>query len=174
MTHCAIVAEQAPPALSRLADWYDDADLLDSYAVDSSRASGSIRAIAGAILGSPAPWFIRALRSVRAGAESQLWHRKSDGKVGADPEQDNINSLPVLLEHDAELILGKDNRHMSFRILIMRERSDCGRDLVSVTTAVRCHTTLGHVLLAVVKPFHRLLVPLSLRRGRWIWSIEEH
>lgn len=58
MTHCAIVAEQAPPALSRLADWYDDADLLDSYAVDSSRASGSIRAIAGAILGSPAPWFI--------------------------------------------------------------------------------------------------------------------
>ncbi len=163
MTHFPIVAEQAPPGHFRLADWYEDADLLDSYALISARYSGSIRDIARGILVTPAPWFFRAIRSVRAWVESQ-WHGKSYGTVGADPEQDNVQSLPILSEHDAELILGKDNRHMSFRILIMRESLDFGQDLVSVTTAVRCHTTLGHITLAVVKPFHRLLVPSSLRR----------
>jgi hypothetical protein len=166
MAHRAIVNEQSPPKHSGLADWYSDADLLDSFAVELPASSnGNIRAIAHAILGQPAPWFIRTVLSIRDGVGRHVGLRTPGDRRSADHDGDRINSLPVLSAHDDELILGKDDQHMNFRISLMIQKSIDGPNLISTTTVVRCHNRLGRTYLAAIKPFHRLLVPSNLRRA---------
>jgi hypothetical protein len=162
MARSVIVTEQSPPIHSRLADWYRDADLLDSFAVELPASSNSnIRAIAHAVLGQPAPWFIRTLLSIR----DCVGRQTSDDLRNANRDHDRINFLPVLSAHDDELILGKDDRNLNFRISLMIQKSIDGPDLISTTTAVRCHNRLGRAYLVAIKPFHRLVVPWNLRRA---------
>ena len=88
--------------------------------------------------------------------------------VGLQPTvttgQDDL--FPVLSETPDLVVLGLDDRHLDFRILV--STSD-GR--VRCTTAVRRHNRLGHAYFAVVRPFHRRLVPwLLARSSRRGWS----
>jgi len=166
MIRSAIVTEQSPPLRSRLADWYRDTDLLDSFATKlPASSSGDIRGIAHAILGQPAPWFIRTPQVILGRLRRHARLGKSADHDSANHDQDRISFLPVLSADDEELILGRDDRHMSFRISLMIQKSIEGPNLVSLTTAVRCNTRLGNVYLAAIKPFHRLVVPSNLHRA---------
>lgn len=59
-----------------------------------------------------------------------------------------------------EAILGEDDKHLDFRFSIQRRPGD-----VVVTTVVHCHNLLGRAYLAVITPFHRLVVKSILRRA---------
>lgn len=164
-TRSAIVTEQLPSPHSRLSDWYRNADLLDSYLAKLPAGSeGKIRRIAQAFFEQPAPWFIRKMLSVSDGFSRHMMQRKPVAYPSADQDQDQINLLPVLSEHDDELIVGKDDPHMNFRISVMIQKSVGGPDLISVTTVVRCNTRRGRLYLGAIRPFHRYLVPSNLRR----------
>ncbi len=166
MAHSALVIEQPPPMTGRLADWYPDADLLDSFAVElPARSGGDIRAIAQAILGQTPPWPVKTVASIQQRVGRLTAPRTTDDVYSADDAHGRINALPILSSTDHELIVGKDGRRMSFRVALMIEKSSDGRDLVSMTTAVRCHDRLGHIYLAAIKPFHRMVAPSTLRRA---------
>lgn len=165
MTWSAIVTEQHPPMQSRLADWYRTADLVDSFAVQLPMGSdANIRSVGQAILGQPAPWF-KALLSIRDGVVRPFGLQTSAELRGSSAEEDRIDFFPILSAYDNELILGKDDQHLNFRISVLLQKGVSGPDLVFATTAVRCNNRLGRIYLATIKPFHRLVVRSNLRRA---------
>ena len=82
------------------------------------------------------------------------------------PTRDQINTQSysgIFAVHSAtpdEVILGTDDRHLDFRISILRSEPD---DLVAISTWVRPHNRLGRIYLALVYPFHRLIVARCLQ-----------
>ena len=79
-------------------------------------------------------------------------------KTGESQEADSA-IFPITYEDNAELILGTDDKHLNFRICIHREN---GR--IHMATWVHRNNLLGRAYLAVVMPFHVLIVRDAMRR----------
>ena len=59
-----------------------------------------------------------------------------------------------------EVLMGLNDRHLDFRVsVLVREET------VTVSTIVRRHNWLGRTYFALVKPFHRRIVPAMMRHG---------
>lgn len=83
----------------------------------------------------------------------------------ADPGPGPDGPFPVLGRSAGEVLVGMDDRHLSFRVTVAVDRSPGdGVDLV-VTTAVLLHNAWGRRYMAVVAPFHRRVVPAMMRRA---------
>lgn len=63
-----------------------------------------------------------------------------------------------------EFIVGDNDRHLDFRISVLRHQQN-GKTFITVATAVEIHNFLGRVYMFVVKPFHRFIAPFMLRRA---------
>ena len=71
--------------------------------------------------------------------------------------------FPVLQETADAVLSGLDDAHLDFRAL-MRIRPENGGSRIIMTTAVQTHNRTGRVYLAVIMPFHKLIVRSMLRR----------
>ena len=80
----------------------------------------------------------------------------------ASPPRLRIGMFPVISQSAAQVVLGLNDRHLDFRVLVEVEELGMGRQAVTASTAVRTHNLLGRVYLAIVKPFHRIIVPAML------------
>jgi Protein of unknown function (DUF2867) len=74
-----------------------------------------------------------------------------------------IGLFPVLSETPDRLVAGFDDKHLDFRVVVDVATSGQGQD-VTATTLVKTHNLLGRVYLAIILPFHRLIVPALLRQ----------
>ena len=113
----------------------------------------------------PAAW-IRALTWVRdtvmatAGVKSS----RAIGAAAATRGLQVIGFFPVLSKSAAEMVMGGDDRHLDFRVAVLvRTDAHGGRELV-VVTVVHCHNRLGRTYLAVIAPFHRIILRANLQR----------
>ncbi len=165
MTLPAIVTRQVPPRRSRIADWYDKADLLDSYAAAlPADYDTDIRAIGQAILGHPTLWF-KTLLLIRDSVVRRFGLKTTGDLLQSNDGGDRIDFFPVLSSYDDELILGEDDRHLDFRLSLLVQRVIGSPDLVFATTVVRCHNRLGRAYLAAIVPFHGMVIRSNLRRA---------
>ena len=86
--------------------------------------------------------------------------------VTSSPGRDRIDFFPVISRSPRELIVGENARHLDFRTsVLIRSGTDGAPDLVIATTVVRCHNRLGRLYLAVIQPFHILIVKAYLRNA---------
>jgi hypothetical protein len=78
---------------------------------------------------------------------------------------DLIGIFPVVSETRERLVAGFNDRHLDFRVVvdIAPSREGKGQN-VTATTLVLTHNRLGRAYLAVIMPFHRLIVPAMLRQ----------
>ena len=74
-----------------------------------------------------------------------------------------IGLFPVISETPDRLVAGFNDRHLDFRVVVDIANSDTVRN-VTATTLVKTHNWLGRTDLAIIVPFHRLIVPTLLRR----------
>jgi hypothetical protein len=73
-----------------------------------------------------------------------------------------IGGFPVVSASDDRVVLGFDDRHLDFRIVIdVRQDRPSGQTL-SVMTLVHRNNLLGRLYLAAVMPFHKLIVRTML------------
>lgn len=70
-----------------------------------------------------------------------------------------IGAFPVLSRAPDRVVLGFDDKHLDFRVVIDVAALGEHRRKVTATTLVRTHNWLGRTYLAIVTPFHRLVVP---------------
>ena len=88
-------------------------------------------------------------------------------KTGADhnlPKQQRFGIFPILSSSPQRVVLGFDDRHLDFRIVIdVVARGDSLRRAIA-TTLVRRHNVFGRAYLAAVLPFHKVIVPATLSR----------
>jgi Protein of unknown function (DUF2867) len=76
---------------------------------------------------------------------------------------DIIGLFPVLSQTPERLVAGFDDKHLDFRVVVDVATSGVSRN-VTATTLVLTHNLLGRAYLAVIMPFHRLVVRAMLRQ----------
>jgi Protein of unknown function (DUF2867) len=74
-----------------------------------------------------------------------------------------IGLFPVLSETADRVVAGFDDNHLDFRVIVDVAACDVGQQ-VTATTLVRTHNWLGRTYLAIIMPFHRLVVRAMLRQ----------
>jgi hypothetical protein len=76
---------------------------------------------------------------------------------------DTLGIFPVIGETADRLVAGFNDSHLDFRVVI--DVAGAGRgQRVTATTLVLTHNRLGRVYLAIILPFHRLIVRALLRQ----------
>lgn len=151
------VRRVAAPAGSLIADWYPGAYLLDSYAVDVASTRGErMRELVQRALATQPAWVDMLLR-LRDAIVRPFGIKTADQLRQKQPVADRISFFSVLGEQADEIVLGADDRHLDFRLSLMRNVSDNGEQLV-MTTVVQVHNLLGRVYIRAIRPFHHLVV----------------
>lgn len=135
------------------------ADFSDAYSLTVSDPSIDAITATRRALASPPAW-ARPLMLVRDIIVTPLGL-----KTRFDPslqEPNRIGIFPVVSEASERVVLGFDDRHLDFRVIVdAAPAGEAGR-LITATTLVRTHGASGRVYLAAVMPFHRIIVPAAL------------
>jgi len=140
------------PAL-HLADWADCYDILVP-----GQATTAISAAKRALGDFPA--WVRALMWLRNAVVSPFGLKSS----GANGKAEMIGFFPIISQSSEQAVLGFDDTHLDFRIVVDVRQAGELAQRVSVTTLVRRKILLGKIYIAVITPFHRLIVRTMLAR----------
>jgi Protein of unknown function (DUF2867) len=82
------------------------------------------------------------------------------GKVTSPSRR--IGIFPVITKTPERVVLGLDDRHLDFRVAVDVTPLGGAQSHVTATTLVCPHNRLGRAYLAIVLPFHRLIIPAML------------
>jgi len=147
-----------------------NSDFRDSYRVPLSRPDLGMAEIFFAVFGHTPLW-MKAMLIVRNAlvrlvglevptvAEIMKPEVRATYRVG-----DKIGPWPVYFVGENEIIAGRDNKHMDFRLSVLKVRSDNAADVV-VTTVCSVHNPFGRIYLFLIVPFHRAGVQGLLARA---------
>jgi hypothetical protein len=136
------------------------AQFIDAYRVTIRGTALDARHAAGKMLEQQPRW-IRALMALR-----DLFVRPFGLKTAETARRgaaDRIGIFPVLSETPQRIVAGLNDRHLDFRVVVEVAGSGAGRS-VTATTVVLTHNGLGRVYLAIILPFHRMIVRSMLRQ----------
>lgn len=67
---------------------------------------------------------------------------------------DKVGPWPIFFMDDNELVAGRDNKHMDFRLSVLKVRDGGAADVV-VSTVCTVHNVFGKIYLFCIVPFHR-------------------
>jgi hypothetical protein len=76
---------------------------------------------------------------------------------------DAVGIFPVLSESPNRLVAGFNDKHLDFRVVVDVASAGAGQQ-VTATTLVLTHNLLGRFYLAIILPFHRIIVRAMLRQ----------
>jgi hypothetical protein len=157
------VRRTTPPSESVVASWYKNASLLDSYSIDLSASEQStMRVLATLTVGNPPAWQ-KALTAMRDAMVTPFGIKTSGTVRASRDSNERVDFFPVQWESRDEIVLGADDRHLDFRLSLLRRLSPTGRLLIA-TTVVHTHNALGFTYLNAIRPFHHLVVRANLAR----------
>ena len=139
----------------------------DAYRVAAPVAPASLRELSQAVLAAPPRWagWLMSLRN----AIARRFKLKTEAGAADLRGGGRIGMFPVLAESPEEMLLGLDDRHLDFRITVNLDAQASGTRQLTVTTLVRTNNRLGRTYLAIILPFHRLIVRSMLNRAARAW-----
>lgn len=137
------------PETSSIWTCYTEGDFIDGYSITSTLTPRQ-----AAETGLALPGWAQALMGLR-----NALVRPFGLKTGAGEGAKGQGMFPVLKDDDHEFVLGLDDRHLDFRIIVLREG---GR--VFMSTWVRPHNLAGRAYLRLVMPFHVLITRGAVAR----------
>ncbi len=145
------VAARLPNACLPGADWADCYELL--FLGERMTALEAARRALGT-----APQWIRSLLALRNRVVAPLGLRAAASASNASL----IGAFPILRGREREAVLGFDDRHLDFRIVVEVRDGPADSQVIGVTTLVRRRNLFGYLYLAAVTPFHKAIVPALL------------
>jgi hypothetical protein len=153
------VSTVAPPADAR--SWLAGAQFIDAFSVTVAEAPLNARRAAQRVFGTSPRWvqMLLALRDATV-APFGLRTSKSARQAGID----KVGMFPVVSETPERIVSGFDDKHLDFRALI-DVAAVPGGTRITATTVVLTHNLLGRVYLAVIAPFHCIIVRSMLRQA---------
>lgn len=143
-----------------------DADWADCFEVIVAAPAGgesllSADLVARQAFGHLPAWFhgLLKLRNIL------VWPFGLKGDAADVPaEVERMGIFPVVHKQPREVVLGFDDRHLNFRIVVTAEPDDAGATRARMMTLVHRNNAFGRAYLAVITPFHKLIVRTSLFR----------
>lgn len=159
-----------PPA-SRLRQNLPGFTYLDSFAVAETQHTQPIAAAYLGALGHLPLWFkhLLVLRT-RLVAPFGLWGPTLPDLNHVEPLRANYAVGEKILRwtiynlREDEIITGLDDKHLNFRVSVMRDCESTPPRIV-LSTAVKTHNAFGKAYLATIKPFHRFGVKTLLNNA---------
>ena len=150
-----------PPGV-RVAHLYPGAFLADAFAIDlPPGATHDVLALARFALERQAPW-VERLMAVRDAIVSPFGlktaHALRADNGAASPARVGIFRIYETLPD--EVVLGEDDRHLDFRLSVLRSAGQ-----LTAVTVVHCHNLLGRTYIRAIAPFHRRVVRSALNRA---------
>ncbi|MEP2534086.1 DUF2867 domain-containing protein [Shimia sp.] len=136
------------PKTSQLWQHVQPGDFIDGYAVESTLSPE--RAIE---VGLSMPIWAKALLKIRNTIMKPLGVKTESKSFGEGA------IFPCTYQSVDEMLVGTDDKHLNFRICVLRENG-----LIHMATWVHRNNPLGRIYLAVVMPFHVLIVRDAMRR----------
>jgi hypothetical protein len=167
-----LVKPVALPAQSAVATAYESMSLADAFAIQLPFGTSSDPEVLWRFLISQQPSWIGWLTNVRDAIVAcfGLKTAKHLATLSSEGKADRIGIFKVYGKSETEIVLGEDDKHLDFRLSVLRT-SDLSPTLggqLTVSTVVHCHNLLGRAYILVIAPFHRLVVKASLRRAAYI------
>lgn len=145
----------------------DTADHIDAYGVPLSHADRSVTDVFYAIF-AHRPYWLRLLLLARNAVASTVRLQTTPAAETLNPEikahhvvGGTIGGWSIYALTEAELVVGRDNPHMDFRLSISTPRDAAPRTAV-VATLCKTHNAFGRTYLAAILPFHRRGVPMLI------------
>jgi hypothetical protein len=147
----------------------------DAYRAPLSRSEAGVVEVFFAVFGHHPRWMkaVLVLRNrlasgfgleVPTTAEIMHPQMKADYHVG-----DRIGPWPIFHLSDIELVAGRNNKHLDFRLSVLKESRGASCNVV-VSTVCTTHNAFGKAYLLLVIPFHKWgvqrLMSRALARGR--------
>lgn len=139
-----------------------DADWADAFEITTCRHFADMREVAQATVGSMPPWS-RGLLKLR-NIIVRPFGLKTDGIADAPDDDARIDIFPILAEHTDGIVLGLDDVHLNFRIVIERTAAETGQR-IRVTTLVQGHNLFGRAYIAAITPFHKAVAVAAIRQA---------
>jgi hypothetical protein len=136
------------------------AQFIDAYSIVIDNAALDARRAAEKMLARGPRWIevLLALRNYLVtpfGLKTSAAHEaRASGIIGI---------FPIVSQSLDRLVAGFDDHHLDFRVVVDVASSGHGQR-VTATTLVRTHNWLGRTYLAIILPFHRLVVRAMLRQ----------
>lgn len=137
------------------------AQFIDAYRVAINDTSFDARHAAQCMFERQPPWAktLVAMRNILV----TPFGLKTSGE-GEPAPYGIIWLFPVLNETRDRLVAGFNDKHLDFRVVVDVAPCDLGQQ-ITATTLVLTHNLLGRLYLAVILPFHRLIVRGMLQRA---------
>jgi len=136
------------------------AQFMDAFRLEVGGAQLDARRAAERMM-ARAPRWVDALLTVRNLLVAPFGLKTSgDAPTAA---RDIIGIFPVVSETPDRLVAGFNDRHLDFRVVVDVATTERGQS-VTATTLVLTHNWLGRTYLAIILPFHRLVVRAMLRQ----------
>lgn len=146
----AITAITPPADMTGLLAGYTFADALSTTVPEASLTAGDAARRAFGRAPAVAKLLMR-LRNRIVG----LFGLKEAGDFTATST--SIGGFPIVSETPERVVLGFDDRHLDFRIIIDATPINADKTQVTLATVVRTHNLAGRAYMAVVLPFHKLI-----------------
>jgi hypothetical protein len=150
--------------------WVEAASFREAFCVPLRRADASVVDLFFAIFGHHPAW-LKGLLVVRncfasasglkapTVAEILVVERKRRYAVG-----DKVGPWPIFALTDTELVAGRDNKHLDFRVSVLKEaQGETAHAVISTVCVVR--NGFGTAYLTGVVPFHKWGMPRLLARA---------
>ncbi|MBR0794058.1 DUF2867 domain-containing protein [Bradyrhizobium jicamae] len=134
------------------------AQFIDAFRIETAQAGLDARHATEAMITRQPRW-IELLIALRNILVAPFGLKKS----GAGTGRDMIGIFPVVSETPERLVAGFNDKHLDFRLVVDVATAGPRRN-VTATTLVLTHNRFGRAYLAVILPFHRLIVPAMLRK----------
>jgi hypothetical protein len=147
----------------------------DSYRAPLSRARAGVVEVFFAIFGHHPKWMkavlvFRNWLASRFGLEAPTTAEIMRPQVKASYSVgEKIGPWPIFHLTETELIAGRNNKHLDFRLSVLKETSGESSSTV-VSTVCTTHNTFGKLYLVLIIPFHKWgvqrLMSRALAQGR--------
>lgn len=80
-------------------------------------------------------------------------------------ETEPFKTKDFIIEEDAqEAIMQKDDKHLLFYVDVFITPMPAEKQIIEVTTLVKYHNWVGKAYFFCIKPFHRIIVPMVLKK----------
>ncbi len=76
---------------------------------------------------------------------------------------DQYGIFKVYSRTQTELIAGANDKHLDFKVSLLLNKTTSGDNVLIISTVVFFHNRLGKLYFLFVKPFHKLIVPSTLK-----------
>jgi hypothetical protein len=150
---------------SDLSTFLPKAVFSDAYRLIIDEAQVDALTAARRVMGRTPAW-IRGLMSLRNRITALFGLKPA--RLALQERQDKfavVESFPVICHAPERVVLGFDDKHLDFRIIIDVASIGTLRSQITTTTLVCPHNLLGRIYLAFVLPFHRVIVPVMLAKA---------